>query len=145
MEVFKHPVNTFVATFIGSPPMNLLPGTDRRAARSVWRRHRGAVPDRLKDQCAEGKRSRFGIRPDDIMPGRSRPEPETDPAPIELPVELAEPLGMESLIYTRAGRAGSAGQDAQPAPVTPGERLAFRMAWTGRICSMPPPASVQVH
>ena len=27
MEVFNHPVTTFVATFIGSPPMNLLPGT----------------------------------------------------------------------------------------------------------------------
>ena len=27
MEVFNHPVSTFVATFIGSPPMNLLPGT----------------------------------------------------------------------------------------------------------------------
>ncbi len=27
LEVFEQPVNAFVATFIGSPPMNLLPGT----------------------------------------------------------------------------------------------------------------------
>lgn len=35
IEVYDHPANTFVASFIGSPPMNLLPCTLDMGARSV--------------------------------------------------------------------------------------------------------------
>jgi ABC-type sugar transport system ATPase subunit len=35
MEIYRRPANTFVAAFIGSPPMNLLPCTIDRDARAV--------------------------------------------------------------------------------------------------------------
>src|SRR5207302_10217871 len=35
LELYDHPANLFVAGFIGSPAMNFLPGTLRRAAREA--------------------------------------------------------------------------------------------------------------
>ena len=46
LDLYDHPVNTFVAGFIGSPAMNIIPGTARarrrRARRRVRRRRRAA-------------------------------------------------------------------------------------------------------
>ncbi len=46
LELYDHPANTFVAGFIGSPAMNMIPGTARttggRGARRVRRRRRAA-------------------------------------------------------------------------------------------------------
>ena len=49
-ELYDHPVNLFVATFIGSPPLNLLPGTLRSRADGVdleWLGARIALPASL--------------------------------------------------------------------------------------------------
>jgi multiple sugar transport system ATP-binding protein len=121
MEVFNHPVTTFVATFIGSPPMNLLPGTIEGGTVVP-------VPDRLKDYVRNGMAVQLGIRPDDISPVGHGLSQDGPGAEVQLTVDLAEPLGMESLIYTRL-----AGQEVQaklygPRIVAPGEVLTFRLA-----------------
>ncbi len=128
MEVFNHPKTTFVATFIGSPPMNLLAAS---IVRDTVRLTDGAtvpVPDRMRGLVHDGMAVQLGIRPDDISPlghGLSQDGPGAE---LDLTVELAEPLGMESLIYTRI-----AGQEVQaklygPRIVAPGEKLTFRLA-----------------
>ena len=52
LDLYDHPVNTFVAGFIGSPAMNMIPGTartgGRRALRRVRRRRRAAVAARAR-------------------------------------------------------------------------------------------------
>ncbi|OIP82209.1 MAG: sugar ABC transporter ATP-binding protein, partial [Rhodobacterales bacterium CG2_30_65_12] len=66
MEVFNHPANTFVASFIGSPPMNLLPAT---IAGDEVRFSDGTtvpVPTRILGKVREGQEVIFGIRADDI-------------------------------------------------------------------------------
>jgi multiple sugar transport system ATP-binding protein len=128
MEVFNHPVSTFVATFIGSPPMNLLPGqivgdTVRLADGTVV-----PVPDRLRGHVTDGMAVQLGIRPDDISPVGHGLSQDGPGAEVALTVDLAEPLGMESLIYTHL-----AGQEVQaklygPRIVQPGEVLTFRLA-----------------
>ena len=128
MEVFNHPVSTFVATFIGSPPMNLLPGkiqgdTVRLADGTVV-----PVPDHLRGFVTEAMEVQLGIRPDDISPVGHGLSQDGPGAEVALTVDLAEPLGMESLIYTRL-----AGQEVQaklygPRIVSPGEVLTFRLA-----------------
>ncbi len=128
MEVFNRPVNTFVATFIGSPPMNLLPGAIADGAVKLADGAVVPVPLRLRDRVSEGQQVILGIRPDDICPvgyGLGETAEGTD---LTLTVALAEPLGMESLIYTSV-----AGQEVQaklygPRIVQPGEALAFRLA-----------------
>ena len=126
MEVFNHPVSTFVATFIGSPPMNLLPGTVKSGV--VVLADGSSIPVPARAVAVEGQAVLLGIRPDDISPighGLSQDGPGAE---LDLTIELAEPLGMESLIYTRI-----AGQEVQaklfgPRIVQPGEQLRFRLA-----------------
>jgi len=92
MEVYHEPANQFVATFFGSPAMNLIEGRvvrDREAA--VFTFEECAVPlDGLGD-VSEGP-ALLGVRPEGVRLGgaagghRAR-------------VSLVEPLGKETLVY----------------------------------------------
>ena len=128
MEVFNHPLSTFVATFIGSPPMNLLPGTIVRETVRLADGTSVPVPERLRAFVKDGMAVHMGIRPDDISPVGHGLSQDGPGAEVKLTVDLAEPLGMESLIYTHL-----AGQEVQaklygPRIVAPGEVLTFRLA-----------------
>jgi sn-glycerol 3-phosphate transport system ATP-binding protein len=75
--VYAKPATTFVASFIGSPPMNLIP------------------------QERDGKPVIFGIRPEHLEPCS-----EAD-ANLLLEVDLIEPLGADTLVYGRAAGSGT--------------------------------------
>jgi len=69
LEVYARPASTFVASFIGSPPMNLIP------------------------QERDGRQVLFGIRPEHLEPcaeSQAKLAPEID---------LIEPLGADTLVY----------------------------------------------
>ena len=128
MEVFNHPVNTFVAGFIGSPPMNQLPAriddgrvvfTDGTAI---------PVPERLQPHVAAGQEVIFGIRPDDLTPIGHGIHEARETTDLELTVELAELLGTETLIYTRLAGQEVQGKMFDPRDVREGERLPFRLS-----------------
>jgi multiple sugar transport system ATP-binding protein len=128
MEVFNHPQSAFVATFIGSPPMNLLPARIEGEAVRLADGTEVPIPDRLRPHVHEAQAVLLGIRPDDISPVGHGLSQDGPGAEVELTVDLAEPLGMESLIYTHL-----AGQEVQaklygPRIVQPGEKLTFRLA-----------------
>ncbi len=128
MEVFNRPANIFVAGFIGSPPMNQLPcsaeaGGLRLADGTVL-----PVPARLAGKVRPGAALILGVRPDDISPEGSGLLATGEGAMVRLTVDIAEPLGMESLLYSRL-----AGQEVQskvfgPRLVSPGEVLDCRIA-----------------
>jgi sn-glycerol 3-phosphate transport system ATP-binding protein len=69
LEVYAKPATTFVAAFIGSPPMNLIP------------------------QTRDGRKVLFGIRPEHLEPA---PEAEAN---LTIDVDLIEPLGADTLVY----------------------------------------------
>src|SRR5688500_7033559 len=69
LEVYARPATTFVASFIGSPPMNLIP--EQRQGRAVL----------------------FGIRPEHLEPCA-----ESD-AQLVPEIDLIEPLGADTLVY----------------------------------------------
>ena len=128
MEVFNRPRTTFVATFIGSPPMNMLPGKINAGAVQLADGSSIPIPERLKAKIETGQEVVLGIRPDDISPVGHGLSQDGSGATLRLTVELSEPLGMESLLYTRI-----AGQEVQaklygPRLVKPGETLDFRLA-----------------
>jgi ABC-type Fe3+/spermidine/putrescine transport system ATPase subunit len=102
LEVYRRPANTFVASFIGSPPMNLLAGTvDLR--RGEWRLG-GQGPaidlrplfERLNGRLADGQTITLGIRPESLMP-----QAEPSPGAIPAQVYAVQPLGGEVLIGVR--------------------------------------------
>ncbi|WP_347877217.1 TOBE domain-containing protein [Streptomyces sp. 8K308] len=62
-EVYRRPANTFVASFIGSTPMNLLDGTVRDGGVDVGGT-RLPVPDGLAGRLTEGEAVVYGLRPE---------------------------------------------------------------------------------
>jgi sn-glycerol 3-phosphate transport system ATP-binding protein len=76
-EVYHSPASTFVASFIGSPPMNLIP--QERAGRPVL----------------------FGIRPEHLEPCSE------EDAMLVTEIDLIEPLGADTLAYGRLSGQGS--------------------------------------
>ena len=93
-EVYAHPANTFVAEFIGSPPMNLLPATrDGDQIRAL-----GAWPIPMSGPLPPGGDLVVGLRPEDIS---LRPVPSDDTVAAE--VYLVEPLGSEVIVNVRVG------------------------------------------
>src|SRR6185312_401337 len=69
LEVYARPATTFVAGFIGSPPMNLIP------------------------EERDGRKRFFGVRPEHLEPCSE------SEAKLVLEVDLVEPLGADTLVY----------------------------------------------
>jgi|TARA_B100000959_G_scaffold198372_1_gene207493 multiple sugar transport system ATP-binding protein len=128
MQIFNHPVNTFVASFIGSPPMNQLPARIEGQMVVFGDGTTLPVPQRLAEKVTDGQHVIFGIRPDDMSPEGHGIQETGQSATLELKVDLTELLGTETLIYTSL-----AGQEIQvkmfdPRDVSPGEVLRFRLS-----------------
>jgi multiple sugar transport system ATP-binding protein len=96
-EVYRSPVSMFVARFIGSPSMNMIPG--RVEAGEI--RFDGLPPlQRPGDLESAGGAVFLGVRPDDLKVAADRP---TGAFVIEARVEVIEPLGPDTLVYAQAG------------------------------------------
>ena len=102
-ELFNAPVSAFVAGFIGSPPMNLLPCSltfnEALPVVSVGSNVRVTLKASAKSLSVAGAGLLFGVRPEDIYL-----EPRKTTQPIQGYVELVEPLGAESLIHARVDK-----------------------------------------
>jgi sn-glycerol 3-phosphate transport system ATP-binding protein len=77
LEVYAKPATTFVAAFIGSPPMNLVP------------------------QERDGRKVLFGIRPEHLEPCAE------SEARLVAEIDLIEPLGADTLVYGHLGTGGT--------------------------------------
>ncbi len=96
LALYQEPRNIFVATFIGTPAMNLIAGeaTDgvfQSAAVSF------SLPVRIRDAVSGAGRVVLGLRPEHLH----RPPPGATPAALlRGRLELVEPLGSETYAYT---------------------------------------------
>lgn len=102
-EIYDHPVNLFVAGFIGTPAMNFIEGVVDKDGYIQIDRQRVRVPkDKmqiLEDFHFVGKKIIIGIRPEDIHDDEIVFE--TYPESIlDIEVDVAELLGSETNIYT---------------------------------------------
>ncbi|SME89817.1 sn-glycerol 3-phosphate transport system ATP-binding protein [Tistlia consotensis] len=96
MEVYRRPASRFVASFIGSPPMNFLPvevagGVARTAADSRIR-----LDPALNGQAAGPARLVLGLRPEHLAIDAERPA-------LDCLVEVVEPQGADTIVHGRAG------------------------------------------
>lgn len=106
MEVYDRPDNTFVATFMGSPAMNLM---DAYYENGTVRTKFGlelpvTEPQRkmLDDRGYDGQELVFGIRPEDILAEQISLDTMTDSVRT-MKINLSELLGAESILYLDAG------------------------------------------
>ena len=97
MELFEKPANQFVASFIGSPPMNLFSGTinvDEGSGRFVPKGAAGAFPLPPEGKHWQEQQIVFGIRPEHI----SLSAADNDTLDVTAKVKTVEPMGSETLV-----------------------------------------------
>ena len=107
LTLYLKPENMFVASFIGSPPMNLLKGKVQRRNGGLFFVENGetnAVTFPLAS-ALEALASKyidkdivFGIRPENITVAS-----EGSNASVTSTVDIAEPMGAESIVYLKTG------------------------------------------
>jgi ABC-type sugar transport system ATPase subunit len=102
MELYRRPGNLFVAQFIGSPAMNVLPAKiDKTGAATeitVAGRSKASVPI-ATPSSANGADISFGVRPEDLRIAKGAN------ALFEGKVDYIEQLGEVQLVYLDIGRA----------------------------------------
>jgi multiple sugar transport system ATP-binding protein len=108
LTLYSKPENRFVASFIGSPPMNLLKGKVHQrdgGLNFVENGEKNALTVPLKGRLQTSaskyvdKEIVFGIRPENI----SNKSKKGSGSQVTLTVEISEPMGSESLVYLKSG------------------------------------------
>ena len=108
LTIYEHPANRFVASFIGSPPMNFLSGRIVRIGDGLFFSE-GIFRLRVVDEMVarlsayENKPVFFGIRPEDLYDKLFITDAPTD-CIVTSAVELVEPLGAEVYLHLRVGQ-----------------------------------------
>jgi multiple sugar transport system ATP-binding protein len=103
LEVYKRPLNTFVASFLGNPPMNLLPARVAEGKGRLTLKLGGELLELKEWQYSAlpvGTAITLGIRPESIAAQASAGERERL-AGIEAEIVQIESLGAETILATR--------------------------------------------
>lgn len=167
-EVFRRPVNRFVAGFVGTPPMNFLEGAlHPRDGRVVWREHGDnpveiTLPDRLAAAAGASSVGRasspssppppcaLGVRPGAITVRDDAPDATSFP----VTVTVVEPLGeqtdlrlatasgatLTARVPSMDGAVPRVGQTVR-AVIDPARVHCFEPGPFGRALDAPPPAT----
>jgi multiple sugar transport system ATP-binding protein len=127
-EVYHHPRTRFVAGFIGSPTMNLLPCrlVANGSGLSVQLSDRLAFPvpaartaryrPRVGDELA------FGLRPEHMTEVRGETLP-PEAVVFEAQLDVVEPMGMETMVYFLVGDVEVCARVNPTAAGNPGEKM----------------------
>jgi multiple sugar transport system ATP-binding protein len=118
--LYKHPRNKFIAGFIGTPPMNFLKGIISETGKKTCFRH----PDielnlNRKFRNYLNQEVIIGIRPTDFSLNRG--------SPVELTVDVIEPMGSELYIYGRRNSTMLTARLAEHHRPNPGENITLRI------------------
>jgi sn-glycerol 3-phosphate transport system ATP-binding protein len=104
LEVYNRPQTEFVAGFIGSPPMNLIPGRIAERGQVLAAAGEGRVRLPAPLPALEGREVLLGVRPEHLAAC------EAPAAQLTAAVDFVELLGSDSLVYAHLG----AGDGATP-------------------------------
>ena len=100
LELYDRPANLFVAGFIGSPAMNMLPGTMRRANGAARVEFAGgaSVPAPRGAAGEDGQAVVFGTRPEHMVLAAGAEG-------LAATVVVVEPTGADTLVFSKIGEA----------------------------------------
>ncbi len=105
-DLYDDPANTFVAGFIGTPPMNFFDVTVQQQDGKLTLQEETFtldIPPEWKEKLAPyaGKQAVFGLRPEHV--GSPTAESIENAAKIRANVEVIEPMGSETYLYMNTG------------------------------------------
>jgi multiple sugar transport system ATP-binding protein len=133
LDLYREPVDTFVAGFLGNPSMNFVRGTlhPREGSRLVFREALGGsleieLAPRGDTARLVDKEVLLGLRPEHfypLLPGEI-PDAATFPAHLD----IVEPTGADSICYLQTGANTLVCRSRQPVdPREAGHRMLFRV------------------
>ena len=120
----NHPVNLFVAGFIGSPTMNFLTGTVKGDASPSFAvgdlsiplgKYRAAAA--LNANAAEGI---LGVRPEHIVIGE---DARKMPFSLESEIEIVEPMGSDTVAWTKIAGQSVTFRCSSDVELVPGQKV----------------------
>ncbi len=109
LEIYNQPSNKFVASFIGSPPMNFMEVEIVRRNGHLWLEEGKftlrLLPSMEKAVTASlGKQLILGVRPEDIYDRQYAGNTSVEGHTANSTVEVVEPMGSEVLLYLNTGK-----------------------------------------
>jgi multiple sugar transport system ATP-binding protein len=114
LELYDRPANTFVAGFIGSPAMNMLPGSVRGGQALLEDGTMLPLPPGVV--AGEGAEITYGVRPEHLGLGESG---------LAGKVAVVEPTGSETHVVLRVGARDVVGMFRDRVSFRPGDSLTF--------------------
>jgi multiple sugar transport system ATP-binding protein len=129
-ELYHRPRTRFVAGFIGSPAMNLIPcrlerngaGLEVRVSETIGLPVPASLAPRY--QAVAGKELILGLRPEHITEPR-RGDPEAGCC-FSVTLDVVEPMGMETMVFFTVNGAELCGRVDPAAAKGPGESMLLR-------------------
>jgi len=124
LELYDHPRNLFVAQFIGSPAMNVINGTLRRAgADTVVETQDGICWPVLRESAAsEGLNVSYGVRPEHLAVVQRG-----SLGSVSGEVVVVEPTGAETELLVRSGASDITIVTHGRVGINPGDQIALRV------------------
>jgi multiple sugar transport system ATP-binding protein len=129
-DLYHNPATRFVAGFIGSPAMNFLPvrvqdGTNGGLAIRVTDQIVLPVPPARVDRYSKhkGRDMVLGLRPEHLFEYHETGRPGW--ARVDLPVDVVEPMGMETMVYFVVGGVEVCGRVEPSAAGAAGEPMSL--------------------
>ena len=121
MEIYRRPATLFAATFLGSPPMNVLPALVESAAHARVDGLDLRLPLPLGAAFSPGARVMIGIRPEDVrLDGDG-------PGDLTCEVMVVEPTGSQLHIHLTAASHRLVAVLSAERKVAPGDRVPVRL------------------
>jgi multiple sugar transport system ATP-binding protein len=120
LELYDRPDNLFVAQFIGSPAMNVVTGTLRRASGAAHVEVAGGLRWPLGEHAgADGQSVAYGVRPEHLAVAHGAANEGALPAEII----VVEPTGAETELLVKVGEAQIVLVTHGRTEVSPGDRI----------------------
>jgi multiple sugar transport system ATP-binding protein len=116
LDLYDRPATLFVASFIGSPSMNLIKGVIRAEGGPSFVADGGVkLPLKSAPPGSDGRACVYGIRPEHLALGGD----------IEAEVSVVEPTGSETQVFAKLGAHKIVGVFRERVAARPGERLSL--------------------
>jgi multiple sugar transport system ATP-binding protein len=128
-ELYHRPATRFVAGFIGSPAMNMIPARLENGAGALRLHLPGDIvlpvpADRTQRYAGQaGREVLFGIRPEHLTEPKNLDRPNV--ATFEATPEVIEPMGMETLVVFSLRGAEITARLDPGVPAEPGRKMPF--------------------